>query len=482
MFNFIKLFAFSAIFVISVNNKTKAQCANADFSSGNFTNWTGYTGDAEETLVNGTSAEVFSNVVAGLSQGTTNSLPSNTGQHTIITNTTLTDPNTGGLLKMTPPNGASSCRLGNDLCYDCKSSQKTAARLEYTFTVTPSNSIFTYQYAVVLQDPSGSGHTSTECPKFTTYILKNGVQVGGTCGLYEVTASSALPGFTSLAALSTVCSSYDNVIWKNWTTASVDLAPWMGQTLTIQFTTYDCTVGGHFGYAYISCNCGNLALSQQCSGTSDIITAPAGFSYAWSPSGATTQAVTVTTPVNGTVYSCTCTPVTGAACAITLNTTININPVTVTVNSPAICNGQTATLTATGAGYTYNWSNALGTAQTVSPAPTVTTNYTVTASEAGGCSNSAKAVVTVNPNPTGTTASTIATCGNSNGTVTVTPTVGTAPYTYVWSNAQTAATATGLSPGSYTVTITDHNGCSGTAIGTVTSNSSVTLNTAQTSE
>ncbi|HET6991368.1 MAG TPA: PKD domain-containing protein [Bacteroidia bacterium] len=37
---------------------------------------------------------------------------------------------------------------------------------------------------------------------------------------------------------------------------------------------------------------------------------------------------------------------------------------------------------------------------------------------------------------------------------------GTAPYTYSWSNGQTTQTATGLAPGSYTVCITDANGCS----------------------
>ncbi|MFN8309685.1 MAG: T9SS type A sorting domain-containing protein [Chitinophagales bacterium] len=44
---------------------------------------------------------------------------------------------------------------------------------------------------------------------------------------------------------------------------------------------------------------------------------------------------------------------------------------------------------------------------------------------------------------------------NGDGTATVTPTGGTAPYTYLWSNGATAATATGLLPGYYEVTITD---------------------------
>ena len=44
------------------------------------------------------------------------------------------------------------------------------------------------------------------------------------------------------------------------------------------------------------------------------------------------------------------------------------------------------------------------------------------------------------------------------------PSGGTAPYTYEWSNGATTAAITGLGPGSYTVTVTDADGC--TAEGT----------------
>ncbi|WKW47581.1 choice-of-anchor L domain-containing protein [Myroides sp. JBRI-B21084] len=52
--------------------------------------------------------------------------------------------------------------------------------------------------------------------------------------------------------------------------------------------------------------------------------------------------------------------------------------------------------------------------------------------------------------------------GDSNGTATVVGYGGTAPYTYLWSTNATTATATGLQAGTYTVKITDANGCFGT--------------------
>lgn len=45
--------------------------------------------------------------------------------------------------------------------------------------------------------------------------------------------------------------------------------------------------------------------------------------------------------------------------------------------------------------------------------------------------------------------------GNSNGAVTLTVNGGVAPYTYLWSNAATTQNISGLSAGTYTVTVTD---------------------------
>lgn len=56
-----------------------------------------------------------------------------------------------------------------------------------------------------------------------------------------------------------------------------------------------------------------------------------------------------------------------------------------------------------------------------------------------------------------------ATCfGLNNGSATVTPQTGTPPFSYQWSpSGGSAATATGLAPGNYTVIVTDSRGCTG---------------------
>jgi hypothetical protein len=49
--------------------------------------------------------------------------------------------------------------------------------------------------------------------------------------------------------------------------------------------------------------------------------------------------------------------------------------------------------------------------------------------------------------------------GANNGTATANVGGGTPPYTYLWSNGGTTPTITGLAPGTYSVTVTDANGC-----------------------
>ena len=61
----------------------------------------------------------------------------------------------------------------------------------------------------------------------------------------------------------------------------------------------------------------------------------------------------------------------------------------------------------------------------------------------------------------------------SDGTVNLTVSGGTTPYTYAWDNSATTQNLTGLTAGSYSVTVTDANGCTGTSSATVGSQVSV---------
>ncbi len=107
--------------------------------------------------------------------------------------------------------------------------------------------------------------------------------------------------------------------------------------------------------------------------------------------------------------------------------------------------------------YTGSWSNGVdGLTNTELPAGT----YTITITDAMGCSSTSSAVVTA-PTPIVVSISKTNETGvdANDGTATANPTGGTPDYTYLWSNAETTQTITGLAPGTYTVTVSDANGC-----------------------
>ena len=102
------------------------------------------------------------------------------------------------------------------------------------------------------------------------------------------------------------------------------------------------------------------------------------------------------------------------------------------------------------------------------PALSSTTYYRLVASIDGcngieGCSNISNCLtITVFENPVLSTSGVDVTCnGASDGSATVTASGGTPGYTYAWDDpaAQTTMTATNLDAGTYTVVVTDTNGC-----------------------
>ena len=116
----------------------------------------------------------------------------------------------------------------------------------------------------------------------------------------------------------------------------------------------------------------------------------------------------------------------------------------------------------------YSWSPSGGTAATATGLAPGT--YTVTATDEA-CKGVIQTFTITEPSVlTASSSQTNATCnGVSNGTATAIPSGGTAPYTYSWSSGGgTNATATGLAPGTYVVTVTDAKGCTTTASATIT--------------
>ncbi|MBI2270611.1 MAG: SBBP repeat-containing protein [Bacteroidetes bacterium] len=141
------------------------------------------------------------------------------------------------------------------------------------------------------------------------------------------------------------------------------------------------------------------------------------------------------------------------------------------LNATGCGNGNgsaTITITCGHPDFNYTWSNGSQTLNSTDTSNTVTGlspgNYTVTVTD-GACVLIPKTFTYTISGGTGGSITGIVTNNNVNcnggndGSSTVAGSGGTAPYTYTWNNGQTTQTATGLSAGNYTVTVTDAGGC-----------------------
>lgn len=207
-----------------------------------------------------------------------------------------------------------------------------------------------------------------------------------------------------------------------------------------------------------------------------------GYTYLWAPLGGTSASITGRPAGN---YTCTITDANG--CTLVRNVTIGTPAalsVSTVVQTDVSCNGGTngsATVSATGGtgGYTYSWSPRGGTNATATGLSAGT--YTVTVRDANTCTVNHTVVIGQPATLSANSSKTDVLCnGGATGTASVSVSGGTAGYTYIWSpSGGTAATATGLAAGNYSVLVTDARGCSITRSFTVNQPAALTATTAQ---
>ncbi|MCX7954705.1 MAG: PKD domain-containing protein, partial [Bacteroidales bacterium] len=192
-----------------------------------------------------------------------------------------------------------------------------------------------------------------------------------------------------------------------------------------------------------------------CTGSYTTLNAGTGYaSYLWN-TGATTQTITVNTPGP---YSVTVTNSSGCSgsASVVVGVSSALSPqITGTL---ALCSGASTVLDA-GPGYaSYLW-NTGETTQTITVQANNPGTYSVTVSDATGCTGTAQATVTVSSNPTPTITGDNIICAGNVGTLNA----GSGYSSYLWSNNQTTQIIQVSTAGTYTVTVTNNAGCTGTA-------------------
>ncbi len=211
-----------SLFAVSQNDSL----VNGNFETGDCSGWQIIKG----TVPTSTPPQPYTFISSGIStcDSSTNHNIVSSGNDQVI----------GSGLPKVFPGGNYSLQLG-----DGTGTGYGAARIQQTFKVDSVNTAFAYHYAVVLND---AGHTLSEQPYFTTRIFD---EIGDTIHLKGLTylpvSSGGDPDFVA----------YPGGVYLPWETEYVDLSSYVGQNVTVEFTTGDCAQGGHYSYAYIDAEC-----------------------------------------------------------------------------------------------------------------------------------------------------------------------------------------------------------------------------------
>ncbi len=304
----------------------------------------------------------------------------------------------GGFPIVAPGGGGYSLKLGND------SARSQAEKARYYIKVPATANLYTliYRYAVVFQDP---GHLPHEQPRFevNVYDSANGDQL--VCNHHIYVASSSLPGFQRSHV-------GNDVFYKDWTTATIDLKGYAGKTVVVEFATGDCSLGAHFGYGYFDLSCSFFQTHNVSCNPDPFITlkSPPGFqAYKWMDTTFTTthgynQNINIATPTTSTKYAVILSPFPGFGCKDTLYVTVNKSDlITGVSNDTIICKGSSALLNvksnSIGTPLNYNWtpSNNLSCTNCPNPVatPQVTTQYYITVADTSGCAKKDSVYVVV---------------------------------------------------------------------------------------
>jgi gliding motility-associated-like protein len=373
----------SLFFVLCFITKAYSQSScppNLDFENGNFNGWQCFIGSTD--------------VDSGNNRMLLSPSDPTTDRHTLITAADLPELDYYGRFpRLCPFGGNYSVKLGNE------QTGAQAEALSYTFEVptTVDTFTFTYFYAVVFQNPQ---HTLPEQPRFfvTAYDVGTGELIN--CASFDYVSTAGLPGFQQ----STVD---QEVLYKNWTPTSLQFAGLGGHNVRLEFRTADCTLTGHFGYAYldIASACSNiLATAPYCIETNSLILdAPFGFqSYTWYNSDFSTivgsgQSMTFTPPpATQGVFYVDVIPYPGFGCRDSLQAFVKPMAVPDTPNAKTLinyCQLQAPTPLSAKAlpGHTLLWytSNVGGIGLGEAPVPSTTTPHTekwyVSQKELFGC-------------------------------------------------------------------------------------------------
>ncbi|GAB4094133.1 hypothetical protein GCM10028786_30600 [Flaviaesturariibacter terrae] len=372
---------------------------------------------------------------------------------TVVTSVACFGGNTGAI-NLTPAGGAGGYTFlwNNGTTTTEDRTGLTAGN--YSVTITDANSCTSTVSNILVTQPTSPVSGST--------VVTSVACFGGTTGAINLTPTGGAGGYTFL--------------WNNGSSSTEDRTNLTAGTYSVTITDANGCQGTVsniiVGQPSAAISGTTVVTNAACFGgnTGAINLTPSGgvggYTFLWNNASSTTEDRTGLTA--GT-YAVTITDANG--CIGTVNNILVSQPSAAVSGSTVVTNvacfggaNGAINLTPSGgtAGYTFNWGNSITTEDRVGLA---SGNYSVTITDANGCTGTLSNIQVTQPSaPVSGTASVsnVSCFGGSNGSINLTPGGGTTGYTYNWGGSITTEDRTGLTAGSYSVTITDANGCTGT--------------------
>lgn len=239
-----------------------------------------------------------------------------------------------------------------------------------------------------------------------------------------------------------------------WSDGSMDLETTVSQGGTYAVTVTNdegCTASDEIEVVFSGGPLANITAAPFNCSSSTTLTASGGHSYEWS-TGETTATISVDTSGTFTVIV-----EDVAGCTDSADVVIDLPnlPVVVISGSTELCNAASGQLSATAGFENYNWSNGENTAE-INVSQTGT--YSVTITDINGCTATASQTVSESPPPQ---PEVVGPSGFCEGEIAI---LGlTQPFSQIiWSNNEATQSISVAQSGTYTVTVTNAAGCTGT--------------------
>ncbi|MBS1658698.1 MAG: T9SS type A sorting domain-containing protein [Bacteroidetes bacterium] len=334
-----------------------------------------------------------------------------------------------------------------------------------------------YNYQWLKGTATLSGQTNQSYYPSSTGNYKVRITDGLGCtalsGAYSATVNT--PPSPSITGTTVICdgssatlsanTTYTTYMWSTGaTTQSINITLHGTYTLTVTNTN------GCSGTATTTVNPGTATVpvlsasgpTEFCSGGSVTLSVTTTYSsYSWS-NNKTTSTNTVNTSGS---YTCTITDANGCtATSAPIDVNVHVLPAPVVLTSSGqttFCDNAGVYLTADAAGYSYQWYKGISilTGETNQTYLTPSTgSYKVQITDGIGCSATASPLsVVVNGHPSPSITGNTFICGSNP----VSLSASTAYLTYLWSNGATTQSTSVTEAGTYNLTVTDVNGCSG---------------------